>query len=164
MSRTLLTSQRVLLKASLRSASRLQLQSLSHFHSSSPFHLEPQPHTSHQSSSTDASSIPSLSTSAYRRHPPPSPSPPPSPTPTPTPASTESILTPAPRVLRRRITSVDQLPEKFGKNQFISIPEAIRKDLDQIVAEFKAPIRYAFAYGSAVFKQAGYSDTVRFLA
>lgn len=38
--------------------------------------------------------------------------------------------------------------------------EDMHKELEAILGEFRAPIRYAFAYGSGVFKQKGYSDKV----
>ncbi|KAK4054004.1 Mitochondrial translocator assembly and maintenance protein 41 [Microbotryomycetes sp. JL221] len=62
------------------------------------------------------------------------------------------------RLERKKITSVSELPSRFGKNQIIQIPEQVRQDLEDVVNEFKAPIRFAFAYGSGVFKQAGYTD------
>lgn len=43
----------------------------------------------------------------------------------------------------------------------IAIPSEVQKDLEEVMAAFKAPIRYAFAYGSGVFRQDGYSDKVR---
>jgi translocator assembly and maintenance protein 41 len=56
------------------------------------------------------------------------------------------------------------LPASFGRNQLDTsvrtIDTQLQADLEAILAEFKAPIRYAFAYGSGVFKQAGYSQTV----
>lgn len=57
------------------------------------------------------------------------------------------------------------LPPSFGINQhaagvalFQSEDSQLQRDLEAIVQEFKAPIRYAFAYGSGVFKQKGYSE------
>lgn len=59
------------------------------------------------------------------------------------------------------------LPASFGRNQLDTsvrtIDPELQADLEAILAEFKAPIRYAFAYGSGVFKQAGYSQKVRYL-
>lgn len=56
------------------------------------------------------------------------------------------------------------LPASFGRNQLDTsvrtIDPELQADLEAILAEFKAPIRYAFAYGSGVFKQAGYSQKV----
>lgn len=57
------------------------------------------------------------------------------------------------------------LPVSFGINQHaasISMFQAedpqLQRDLEAIVQEFRAPIRYAFAYGSGVFKQKGYRE------
>lgn len=58
---------------------------------------------------------------------------------------------------------MDQLGPSFGKNQIIQVDDAVRKELEAIVATFKAPIRYAFAYGSGVFKQTGYTKLVSHL-
>ncbi|OZJ05103.1 hypothetical protein BZG36_01358 [Bifiguratus adelaidae] len=44
----------------------------------------------------------------------------------------------------------------FGKNQHLSMDEEVKERFRQVVAEFSAPIRYAFAYGSGVFAQKGY--------
>lgn len=83
------------------------------------------------------------------------------------PASTASTVSTAKDVpltpLRQRITSLRQLPTSFGKNQIIPVRDDIRKELEGIVATFKAPIRYAFAYGSGVFRQTGYAVSVRFV-
>ncbi|GAA5973749.1 hypothetical protein JCM8115_005371 [Rhodotorula mucilaginosa] len=62
------------------------------------------------------------------------------------------------RVPRRRITSVNELPKSFGRNQMIKVPEQIQRDLEDVMSSFKAPIRYAFAYGSGVFQQKGYTN------
>lgn len=43
----------------------------------------------------------------------------------------------------------------FGVNQHILINDDFRKALKDILWQFKAPIRYAFAYGSGVFPQSG---------
>ncbi|EWC46131.1 hypothetical protein DRE_04705 [Drechslerella stenobrocha 248] len=45
------------------------------------------------------------------------------------------------------------LPRAFGANQYMHIDEKLRQDLRQLLWQFKAPIRYAFAYGSGVFSQ-----------
>ncbi|RVD85196.1 uncharacterized protein DFL_003525 [Arthrobotrys flagrans] len=45
------------------------------------------------------------------------------------------------------------LPQTFGANQYMHINEDLRQPLRQLLWEFKAPIRYAFAYGSGVFSQ-----------
>ncbi|KAH7102866.1 Mmp37-domain-containing protein [Auriculariales sp. MPI-PUGE-AT-0066] len=50
------------------------------------------------------------------------------------------------------------LPTTFGRNQMLSVPDATRALLEEIVSSFNAPIRYAFAYGSGVFDQAGYTQ------
>lgn len=52
------------------------------------------------------------------------------------------------------ISEFSQLPEKnFGVNQHIIINEEFKEALRNILWKFRAPIRYAFAYGSGVFPQ-----------
>ncbi|KAF9583685.1 Mitochondrial translocator assembly and maintenance protein 41 [Lunasporangiospora selenospora] len=53
---------------------------------------------------------------------------------------------------------MSRLPPKFGDNQHIDIDAAMWEQLKSVVDTFhhKAPIRYAFAYGSGVFAQNGY--------
>ena len=52
------------------------------------------------------------------------------------------------------ISKFSELPEKnFGVNQHIIINEEFKEALRQILWQFRAPIRYAFAYGSGVFPQ-----------
>ncbi|KAL1920679.1 uncharacterized protein VTP21DRAFT_1056 [Calcarisporiella thermophila] len=51
--------------------------------------------------------------------------------------------------------NIPTAPE-FGLNQNIPVDEAFKQQLRDIVLHFKAPIRYAFAYGSGVFRQVGY--------
>lgn len=52
------------------------------------------------------------------------------------------------------ITTFSQLPHRyFGTNQHIRINEDFKESLRQILWQFRAPIRYAFAYGSGVFSQ-----------
>jgi len=54
------------------------------------------------------------------------------------------------------ITNFSQLPHpSFGTNQHIRIAGDFKEVLRQILWQFKAPIRYAFAYGSGVFSQSG---------
>ncbi|KAK6331531.1 Mitochondrial translocator assembly and maintenance protein 41 [Orbilia blumenaviensis] len=50
-------------------------------------------------------------------------------------------------------TKYDSLPRSFGTNQYMDINEDLRRSLRQLLWQFKAPIRYAFAYGSGVFSQ-----------
>ena len=58
------------------------------------------------------------------------------------------------------ISKFSELPEKnFGVNQHIIINEETKEALRQILWQFKAPIRYAFAYGSGVFPQSAASAT-----
>ena len=45
--------------------------------------------------------------------------------------------------------------KNFGVNQHMIINEEFKESLRQILWKFKAPIRYAFAYGSGVFTQKG---------
>ncbi|QRV86482.1 matrix Mmp37 protein [Ceratobasidium sp. AG-Ba] len=72
-------------------------------------------------------------------------------------------LSPAPRPApQRQATSrIPVLPPQFGKNQVLAVPDKTRALLEEIVAGFEAPIRYAFAYGSGVFGQDGYKDSDR---
>lgn len=54
------------------------------------------------------------------------------------------------------ISQFSELPQtNFGVNQHIKINEELREALRRILWQFKAPIRYAFAYGSGVFPQSG---------
>ncbi|KAI5989891.1 mitochondrial matrix Mmp37-domain-containing protein [Pisolithus albus] len=48
------------------------------------------------------------------------------------------------------------LPPTFGRNQLLPVSDSTRALLERIVRSFDAPVRYAFAYGSGVFGQAGY--------
>ena len=57
------------------------------------------------------------------------------------------------------ISKFSELPERnFGVNQHIIINEEFKEALRQILWQFRAPIRYAFAYGSGVFPQSGASS------
>ncbi|KAL1967485.1 hypothetical protein VTN77DRAFT_3270 [Rasamsonia byssochlamydoides] len=52
------------------------------------------------------------------------------------------------------ISAFSELPGKnFGVNQHMIINEEFKEALRQILWKFRAPIRYAFAYGSGVFTQ-----------
>ncbi|KAF9113124.1 Mitochondrial translocator assembly and maintenance protein 41 [Mortierella sp. AM989] len=53
---------------------------------------------------------------------------------------------------------MSRLPPKFGDNQHIDIDAEVWERLKSVVdtIHHKAPIRYAFAYGSGVFAQRGY--------
>ncbi|KAK5107250.1 hypothetical protein LTR62_001604 [Meristemomyces frigidus] len=54
------------------------------------------------------------------------------------------------------ITHFSQLPHReFGYNQHIKVNEDFKESLRNILWQFRAPIRYAFAYGSGVFGQSG---------
>lgn len=53
------------------------------------------------------------------------------------------------------VKKFSQLPVNFGANQHISIDDTLKEKLRGILWKFNAPIRYAFAYGSGVFQQAG---------
>ncbi|KAA6415130.1 MAG: mitochondrial matrix Mmp37 [Lasallia pustulata] len=53
------------------------------------------------------------------------------------------------------ISAFSELPSSnFGHNQHMIINEEFKEALRQILWQFRAPIRYAFAYGSGVFPQA----------
>ncbi|THH19193.1 hypothetical protein EW146_g1921 [Bondarzewia mesenterica] len=67
-------------------------------------------------------------------------------------------LSPAPRpVVSHRHQPYPHLPPNFGQNQLLPVSNSTRALLESIVADFEAPIRYAFAYGSGVFEQDGYT-------
>lgn len=54
------------------------------------------------------------------------------------------------------ISAFSELPSKdFGVNQHMVINQEFKEALRQILWQFRAPIRYAFAYGSGVFTQSG---------
>lgn len=58
------------------------------------------------------------------------------------------------------ISKFSELPGKnFGVNQHIVINEEFKEALRQILWKFRAPIRYAFAYGSGVFPQSAKAST-----
>ncbi|KAK6390511.1 hypothetical protein LTR65_005635 [Meristemomyces frigidus] len=60
----------------------------------------------------------------------------------------------------QNITAFSQLPHRFfGHNQHIRVNEDFKESLRQILWQFRAPIRYAFAYGSGVFGQGKASNT-----
>ncbi|EPQ54609.1 Mmp37-domain-containing protein [Gloeophyllum trabeum ATCC 11539] len=85
--------------------------------------------------------------------------PPPPPTRPPT-KQPRTRLYPAPRPAKsHRHQALPQLPPTFGRNQLLPVADSTRALLESIVAEFEAPIRYAFAYGSGVFEQDGYGPT-----
>ena len=70
-----------------------------------------------------------------------------------------SRLNPSPR--RNEHTRNPYLPylsPTFGNNQLLPVADSTRTLLESIVSKFNAPIRYAFAYGSGVFDQDGYSS------
>ncbi|KAF8419971.1 mitochondrial matrix Mmp37-domain-containing protein [Boletus edulis BED1] len=71
--------------------------------------------------------------------------------------SRPSRLYPRPRpVSRNQRQALPVLPPSFGRNQLLPVPNSTRALLENIVNSFESPIRYAFAYGSGVFEQAGY--------
>lgn len=49
----------------------------------------------------------------------------------------------------------------FGTNQYMNINEELKQQLKDVVSTFNAPVRYAVAYGSGVFKQSGYDEKVK---
>ncbi|KAH7878028.1 mitochondrial matrix Mmp37-domain-containing protein [Lentinula edodes] len=68
-----------------------------------------------------------------------------------------SSLYPRPRRSRpSHYQPLHDLPPTFGRNQLLPVSNSTRALLESIVAQFDAPIRYAFAYGSGVFEQDGY--------
>ncbi|KAF9200079.1 Mitochondrial translocator assembly and maintenance protein 41 [Haplosporangium sp. Z 27] len=83
------------------------------------------------------------------------------------PGSTKGSFTGTPPVRQRRPNYIldfevppdmSRLPPKFGDNQHIDIDAEAWERLKSVVdtIHHKAPIRYAFAYGSGVFAQHGY--------
>lgn len=74
--------------------------------------------------------------------------------------SKSRILDPRPRPANShhspRSPALPTLPASFGRNQLLPVSHSTRALLESIVAQFNAPIRYAFAYGSGVFEQDGY--------
>jgi mitochondrial translocator assembly and maintenance protein 41 len=57
------------------------------------------------------------------------------------------------------ITKFSELPHaQFGYNQHMKINEEFKETLRQMLWKFRAPIRYAFAYGSGVFSQSNASS------
>ncbi|EKM49529.1 uncharacterized protein PHACADRAFT_265061 [Phanerochaete carnosa HHB-10118-sp] len=73
-----------------------------------------------------------------------------------TPNRTRLDPAPRPSVPRTR-QALPHLPPTFGRNQILPVADSTRALLESIVAQFNAPIRYAFAYGSGVFEQDGYT-------
>ncbi|KAF8967146.1 mitochondrial matrix Mmp37-domain-containing protein [Flammula alnicola] len=72
--------------------------------------------------------------------------------------SNKPRLYPHPRpAVAHRHNTLPKLPPSFGKNQLLPVSNSTRALLESIVADFDAPIRYAFAYGSGVFEQDGYT-------
>lgn len=54
----------------------------------------------------------------------------------------------------RNISAFSELPHKeFGFNQHMIVNAEFKEALRQVLWQFRAPIRYAFAYGSGVFPQ-----------
>lgn len=81
--------------------------------------------------------------------------PPPAPPPRQTRPQPRSSLTPRRPDPYSSPNSPFRLPPDFGRNQLLSVPNSTRALLEEIVATFNSPIRYAFAYGSGVFEQDG---------
>ncbi|KAG5635040.1 hypothetical protein H0H81_012624 [Sphagnurus paluster] len=100
-----------------------------------------------------------LATETVHPSPPDSPLPPPPKPPSPKPRSA-LYLRPRPAVAHKHHQALPTLPPSFGRNQLLPVSNTTRALLEDIVAQFDAPIRYAFAYGSGVFEQDGYfNDT-----
>ncbi|CCM00647.1 uncharacterized protein FIBRA_02684 [Fibroporia radiculosa] len=74
--------------------------------------------------------------------------------------SPRTRLSPAPRPAHPpHKQAFPHLPPSFGRNQILPVTDSTRALLESVVAQFNAPIRYAFAYGSGVFEQDGYNNT-----
>lgn len=54
-------------------------------------------------------------------------------------------------------TNIPDSPD-FGTNQYMNINEELKQQLKDVVSQFNAPVRYAVAYGSGVFRQSGYDE------
>jgi len=65
---------------------------------------------------------------------------------------------PRPAVPNHR-QALPTLPPSFGRNQLLPVSNDTRALLESVVSQFNAPIRYAFAYGSGVFEQDGYTQS-----
>jgi translocator assembly and maintenance protein 41 len=82
----------------------------------------------------------------------------PPPTKHPPPPKSRTRLYPHPRPANtHKHQALPILPPSFGRNQLLPVSNSTRALLEEIVAKFDAPIRYAFAYGSGVFEQDGYT-------
>jgi translocator assembly and maintenance protein 41 len=57
-------------------------------------------------------------------------------------------------------TNIPDSPD-FGTNQYMNINEELKQQLKDVVSQFNAPVRYAVAYGSGVFRQSGYDEKVQ---
>ncbi|TFK64630.1 Mmp37-domain-containing protein [Pluteus cervinus] len=108
-------------------------------------------------SSTPTLFVRSLATEAVPTTTPDLPPPPPPKHP-PRPKATRLYPRPRPAPSPHR-TTLPRLPPTFGQNQLLPVSSSTRDLLEAIVAQFDAPIRYAFAYGSGVFEQDGYQDS-----
>jgi translocator assembly and maintenance protein 41 len=49
--------------------------------------------------------------------------------------------------------AISTLPKNFGTNQHMYVNDEMKERLRSVLWEFKAPVRYAVAYGSGVFSQ-----------
>ena len=49
--------------------------------------------------------------------------------------------------------AIGALPKNFGTNQHMYVNDEMKERLRSVLWEFKAPVRYAVAYGSGVFSQ-----------
>jgi translocator assembly and maintenance protein 41 len=69
-----------------------------------------------------------------------------------------ALFSPTPRAAGARPAPplLPYLSPTFAPNQRLSVPDEKRALLERVVGAFHAPVRYAFAYGSGVFAQAGY--------
>lgn len=102
-------------------------------------------------SGTRGLSTETVSSTADGSAPPPLPS-----TGTKTAKTRSSRMHPRPRKTESYSPHFPELPPSFGRNQMLPVSNSTRALLESIVAQFNAPVRYAFAYGSGVFEQEGY--------
>ena len=51
------------------------------------------------------------------------------------------------------LDALPSLPKNFGTNQHMHVTDEMKERLRSVLWQFKAPVRYAVAYGSGVFSQ-----------
>lgn len=59
------------------------------------------------------------------------------------------------------MSNFSDLPQGFGTNQHLDVGDEVRDNLRAVLRTFRAPVRFAFAYGSGVFPQKGYAKAAK---